>query len=115
TITGKLNMDEFGAAGTGESSTYGPPRNPIDPAYSAGGSSGGAGAAVRAGECDLALAVDQGGSGRIPAAFCGVVAAKATHGLVPSHGVTHIDHTIDSVTPLARTVPDAALLLQAIA
>src|SRR5207244_11442394 len=62
-----------------------------------------------------ALAVDQGGSGRIPAAFCGVVAAKATHGLVPSHGVTHIDHTIDFVTPVARTVADAALLLQAIA
>ena len=54
------------------------------PRYSAGGSSGGSGAAVRAGAVDLALGVDQGGSGRIPAAFCGVVAAKATHGLVPS-------------------------------
>src|SRR5205085_3697493 len=54
TITGKLNMDEFGAAGTGESSAYGPSRNPINPSHSAGGSSGGSGAAVRAGEVDLA-------------------------------------------------------------
>ena len=115
TIVGKLNMDDFGAAGTGETSAFGPARNPLNPAYSAGGSSGGSGAAVRSGECDLALAVDQGGSGRIPAAFCGLVAAKGTHGLVPSHGVTHIDHTIDCVTPIARTVRDAALLLEAVA
>lgn len=115
TITGKLNMDDFGAAGTGESSAYGPPRNPINPDYSAGGSSGGSGAAVRAGAVDLALAVDQGGSGRIPAAFCGVVAAKPTHGLVPSFGITHIDHTIDFVTPIARTVHETAVLLEVIA
>ena len=70
---------------------------------------------MRAGEVDLSLGVDQGGSGRIPAAFCGVVAAKATHGLVPSWGITHIDHTIDFVTPLARTVEGAALLLEVIA
>ena len=114
-IVGKLNMDDFGAAGTGETSAFGPPRNPVDPTRSAGGSSGGSGAAVRAGAVDLALAVDQGGSGRIPAAFCGVVAAKATHGLVPSFGITHIDHTIDSVTPIGRNVPDTALLLEVIA
>ena len=115
TIVGKLNMDDFGASGLGETSAFGPPRNPVDPTRSAGGSSGGSGAAVRAGEVDLALAVDQGGSGRIPAAFCGVVAAKPTHGLVPSWGIVHIDHTIDFVTPLARTVAGAALLLGEIA
>ena len=114
-IVGKLNMDDFGAAGLGETSAFGPPRNPVDPSRSAGGSSGGSGAAVRAGEVDLALAVDQGGSGRIPAAFCGVVAAKPTHGLVPSFGIVHIDHTIDSVTPIARNVAGAALLLEAVA
>lgn len=114
-IVGKLNMDDFGAAGTGETSAFGPARNPVDPAYSAGGSSGGSGAAVRAGAVDLALAVDQGGSGRIPAAYCGVVAAKGTHGLVPSFGITYIDHTIDFVTPLGRTVADTALLLEVIA
>ena len=115
TIVGKLNMDDFGSTGLGETSAFGPPRNPVDPSRSAGGSSGGSGAAVRAGEVDLALGVDQGGSGRIPASFCGVVAAKATHGLVPSWGITHIDHTIDFVTPLARTVGGAALLLEVIA
>lgn len=115
TIVGKLNMDDFGASGLGETSAFGPARNPLEPSRSAGGSSGGSGAAVRSGEVDLALGVDQGGSGRIPAAFCGVVAAKATHGLVPSWGIVHIDHTIDFVTPLARTVAGAALLLEVIA
>lgn len=115
TIVGKLNMDDFGASGLGETSAFGPARNPIDVTRSAGGSSGGSGAAVRSGEVDLSLGVDQGGSGRIPAAFCGVVAAKPTHGLVPSWGISYIDHTIDFVTPLARTVGAAALLLEVIA
>jgi amidase len=115
TIVGKLNMDDFGASGLGETSAFGPSRNPVDPSRSAGGSSGGSGAAVRSGEADLALGVDQGGSGRIPAAFCGVVGVKGTHGLVPSWGITHIDHTIDFVTPLASTVDRAAVLLEVIA
>lgn len=114
TIVGKLNMDDFGSSGLGETSAFGPCRNPIDPTRSAGGSSGGSGAAVRSREVDMSLAVDQGGSGRIPAAFCGVVAMKATHGLVPSWGITHIDHTIDFVTPVGRTVYDVALLLEVI-
>ncbi len=115
TIVAKLNLDDLSACGTGESSRFGPSRNPVDPTRSAGGSSGGAGAAVRGGIVDVALGVDQGGSGRIPAAFCGIVALKATHGLVPSFGVTHIDHTIDAVTPMGRTVADVAALLEAVA
>jgi amidase len=115
TIVGKLNMDDFGSSGLGETSAFGPARNPADPTRSAGGSSGGSGAAVASGEVDLSLGVDQGGSGRIPGAFCGVVAVKATHGLVPSWGISHIDHTIDHITPLARTVEGAALLLEVIA
>ena len=115
TIVGTLNMDELGGGATGVMSSIGPARNPVDPGRSAGGSSGGAGSAVRSGAVDLALGVDQGGSGRIPAAFCGVVGVKATHGLVPSHGVGHIDHTIDHVTPLARSVGAAALLLEVVA
>jgi amidase len=114
-IVGKLNMDDFGAAGTGESSAFGPCRNPVNVKHSPGGSSGASAAAVRAGAVDLALGVDQGGSGRIPAAACGVVGLKATHGLVPSFGVTHIDHTIDFVTPIAKSVSDAARLLEVIA
>jgi amidase len=115
TITGTLNMDEMGGGATGVMSAFGPARNPVDPTRTAGGSSGGAGAAVRSGAVDLALGVDQGGSGRIPAAFCGVVCIKPTHGLVSTYGVGHIDHTLDFVTPLARSVADAAVLLEAIA
>ena len=114
-IAGTLTMDEFGGGATGVMSSIGPARNPVDPTRTAGGSSGGAAAAVRSGAVDLALGVDQGGSGRIPAAYCGVVCIKATHGLVPSYGVGHIDHTIDHVTPLARDVRGAALLLEAVA
>jgi amidase len=114
-IVGKLNMDDFGSAGTGEASAFGPVLNPIDPGRSAGGSSSGAGAAVASGQIDLALGVDQGGSARIPAAFCGAVSLKPTHGLIPSHGVTHIDHTIDAVAPVARTVKVVATALDVMA
>ena len=115
TITGKLNMDDFGFAGTSETSAFGCVRNPAAPEFSAGGSSGGSGAAVAAGDVDIAIAVDQGGSARIPASWCGVVTIKATHGLVPSFGVTYLDHTIDFVCPIARSVREVALALEVIA
>lgn len=104
TLVGKLNLDDFSTSGTGESAFFAPARNPHDRARSAGGSSGGSGSAVASGAVDLALGVDQGGSARIPASFCGVVSHKATHGLIPSYGVTHMDHSIDYVCPIARTV-----------
>lgn len=103
-VVGKLNLDDFSASGTGESAFFAPPRNPHDRGRSAGGSSGGSGSAVASGAVALALGVDQGGSARIPASFCGVVSHKATHGVIPSHGVTHIDHSIDYVCPIASTV-----------
>lgn len=114
-IVGKLNMDDFGFAGTSETSAFGVIRNPHDPAYSAGGSSGGCGAAVVTGEVDIAIAVDQGGSGRIPAAWCGAVALKPTHGIVPSYGITYLDHTIDFVTPITRTISELARVMEVIA
>jgi amidase len=114
-IVGKLNMDDYASGATGETSVHGPPRNPIDPTRSAGGSSGGSGAAVQCGAVDLALGGDQGGSARIPASFCGVVALKATHGLIPIHGMTHIGHSLDHVCPMARSVEETALLLGVIA
>jgi amidase len=114
-IVGKLNMDDFGFAGTSETSVFGCIRNPANPEYSAGGSSGGCGAAVASGDVDIAVAVDQGGSGRIPAAWCGVVALKPTHGLIPTYGVTYLDHTIDFVTPIARTVEEVALATEIMA
>lgn len=114
-IVGKLNMDNFAMGGTSETSDFGPPRNPHDTAYSAGGSSGGSGAAVAAGDVDISLGVDEGGSARIPASWCGVVCIKATHGLVPSFGISYLDHTIDYICPTASTVRDVALTLGAIA
>src|SRR5918995_186059 len=92
TIVGKLNLDDFSASGYGDTSVFGATRNPHAPAHAAGGSSSGAGAAVAAGLVDLAVGVDQGGSVRMPAAACGVVGLKATTGLVPSFGLSYIDH-----------------------
>jgi amidase len=113
-IVGKTNLDDFSTSGTGESSWYGPARNAVDPTRSPGGSSGGSGSAVRSGAVDLAIGVDEGGSARIPASFNGVVSIKPTQGLVPSHGLTYMDHTIDGVCPIAGTVELTARMLDAI-
>ncbi len=114
-IVGKLNLDCFSAGATGESSHFGPALNPNDPARVPGGSSSGSAVALRAGQVDLALGGDQAGSARIPAALCGVVALKPTRGLVPTHGMTHLDHSIDSLCPMARSVEDLGVLLAVIA
>ena len=115
TIVGKLNLDDFSASGYGDTSVFGATRNPHAPAHAAGGSSSGAGAAVASGLVDLAVGVDQGGSVRTPAAACGVVGLKATTGLVPSFGLSYIDHCFDCVGPIGRTVADVATLLGVIA
>lgn len=114
-VIGKLNMDEFSLNGTGESSFYGYMRNPHNPEYSAAGSSGGSGAAVALGEVDLAIGGDQGGSGRLPASWCGVVSMKPTHGLVSTFGLTYMDFTIDSLCPMARSVEEVARALEVVA
>ena len=114
TVTGKTNLEDSGY-GLGEGSYFGAARNPIDPSRSTGGSSTGSGAAVAAGEVDLALGADEGGSVRIPAAWCGIVGMKATHGLVPSYGMSYMDHTLDHIGPMTRTVADNALMLEVMA
>jgi amidase len=115
TIVGKLNLDDFSSSGYGDTSFFGATRNPRKPTHSPGGSSSGAGSAVASGAVDVALGADQGGSVRIPAAMCGCVGIKATHGLVPSFGITYMDHTLDSIGPLGATVEDVAALLAVIA
>jgi aspartyl-tRNA(Asn)/glutamyl-tRNA(Gln) amidotransferase subunit A len=90
-------------------------RNPKDPSRIPGGSSGGSGAAVAAHLAAAAIGTDGAGSIRIPASFCGCVGLKPTYGLVPKSGVTVLSQIGDHVGPLARTVEDAALVLQAIA
>ncbi len=113
-IVAKLNQDDAQIGGTGETSCFGPPRNPHDPQRSAGGSSGGTGAAVAGGLVDLGIAGDSGGSARVPAAFCGAVTLKPTHGRVPSHGIDHVDHTLDNVCPMTTSVAALARVIDVI-
>ena len=114
-ITAVMNTDDFGFAGTGHTSIYGVIKNPVDPSHSPGGSSGGSAAAIATNLVDIAIGGDQGGSIRIPAAWCGIVGHKPTHGLVPYTGIVGLDLTIDHTGPMAKTVDDCALLLSVIA
>lgn len=90
-------------------------RNPLDRRFSPGGSSSGSAVAVATGLVDAALGADQGGSIRTPAAWCGLVGMKATHGLVPSYGLLYWDHTLDNIGPMTRTVAENAALLSVLA
>lgn len=111
TITGKAMCEDLCFSGASFTSQPWPVLNPWDPKRNAGGSSSGSAALVVSGAVDLAVGGDQGGSVRIPSAFSGGVGHKPTHGLVPYTGAFPIEQTIDHLGPLARTVPDAALML----
>jgi aspartyl-tRNA(Asn)/glutamyl-tRNA(Gln) amidotransferase subunit A len=114
-VLGKTNTSEFGHKAVTENPLFGVTRNPWNPALTPGGSSGGAAAAVATGMGPLALGSDGGGSIRIPAAFCGVYGFKPSYGRVPHRagfpGFAHVSH----VGPIARTVRDAALMLDVVA
>ena len=117
TITGKMNMEDFsfggpGVAGVGD---FGRPLNPHNEKHVTGGSSSGAASALVAGQVDIAIGGDQGGSIRIPAAWSGCVGLKATHGLIPHSGVFGLEPSVDYVGPMTRTVEDLATVLQCLA
>ena len=114
-IIGRTGLHEFAYGFSSENHWWGPVRNPWDTATSPGGSSGGSAAAVAAGVVAAALGTDTGGSVRVPAAMCGIVGLKVTHGRVPLTGVFPLAASLDTVGPLARTVGDAAALYCVIA
>ena len=115
TILGKAVCENFCFSGGSHTCATPPVRNPHAPDRTTGGSSSGSGALVAAGEVDLAIGGDQGGSIRIPSSWCGICGLKPTYGLVPYTGAFPIEATLDHLGPMARTVADLALLLEVLA
>jgi aspartyl-tRNA(Asn)/glutamyl-tRNA(Gln) amidotransferase subunit A len=114
-LLGKLNLHPFAYGTTGENEEYGHMHNPWNPALIAGGSSGGSASAVASGQCTLALGTDTGGSVRIPGALCGIVGFKPTYGRLSRYGLTALAWSQDHPGPMARTVEDCALVMNAVA
>ncbi|WP_405926231.1 allophanate hydrolase [Streptomyces sp. NBC_00035] len=106
-VLGTTNLDQFATGLVGTRSPHGAVRNAYDPARISGGSSSGSAVAVALGIVDLALGTDTAGSGRVPAAFNGIVGLKPTRGLVPTTGVVPACASLDCVTVFARTLPEA--------
>src|SRR5437016_5958118 len=115
TIMGKVHCEYFCFSGGSHTSAAGPVQNPRKPGYSAGGSSSGSAAVVAAGEVEMAIGGDQGGSIRMPSSYCGIVGLKPTWGLVPYTGIMPIELTLDHTGPMTGSVADNALMLEVIA
>ena len=113
-LIGKHNLHEFAYGGSSLISHFGPVRNPVNPEFVAGGSSGGSAAAVATGMCYGAIGTDTAGSIREPAALCGVVGLKPSYGLVSVSGIIPLSVSLDVAGPMTRTVEDSAILLDAV-
>jgi aspartyl-tRNA(Asn)/glutamyl-tRNA(Gln) amidotransferase subunit A len=114
-LLGKTNMHEFAYGITGENQHYGSSRNPWAPERISGGSSGGSAVAVATGMGFASMGTDTGGSIRIPSALCGIVGLKPTFGLVSVFGVVPLAPSFDHAGPMARSVTDACMILEATA
>lgn len=114
-ILGKAVCENFCFSGGSHTSATGPVRNPHNPAHMSGGSSSGCAALIVAGECDMGIGGDQGGSIRMPSSFSGCYGIKPTYGLVPYTGAFPIDQSVDHLGPMAGSVADCALLLEVLA
>jgi len=114
-IVGKTVCENFSFSGGSHTSATGPVHNPRKLGYSAGGSSSGSAALVGAGEVDMSIGGDQGGSIRIPSSFCGVCGLKPTYGLVPYTGILSIEFSVDHTGPITANVSDSALFLEVLA
>jgi amidase len=114
-VLGKAECENYCFSGGSHTSVSGPVRNPHNPDFMTGGSSSGCAALIVAGECDMGIGSDQGGSVRVPSSWSGCVGIKPTHGLVPYTGAGAIEHSIDHLGPMAASSLDCALLLEVIA
>jgi aspartyl-tRNA(Asn)/glutamyl-tRNA(Gln) amidotransferase subunit A len=114
-VAGKTNLHEFAYGISSQNEHYGTVPNPVAPGRLAGGSSGGSAAAIAAGDVELALGSDSAGSIRIPAAWCGVVGFKPTHGLVSVEGCFPLAPSYDVVGPMASSVEGCERLLRVLA
>jgi aspartyl-tRNA(Asn)/glutamyl-tRNA(Gln) amidotransferase subunit A len=114
-LLGKLNLHQFAYGATGENPDYGHMHNPWNPERITGGSSGGSASATASGQCTFSLGTDTGGSIRIPSALCGLVGLKPTYGRLSRYGITVLSWSQDHAGPMARTVEDCAMAMNALA
>lgn len=112
-VIGRTNLHEFAYGFSSENDWFGPVRNPWDPSTSTGGSSGGSAAAVAGGLAPIGIGTDTGGSVRVPAALCGVMGLKVTHGRIPLTGVVPLAASLDTVGPIGASVQDLNLAYRA--